>query len=77
MIVSMALERALRLERLASVKFCSAVLPDEEVGFAFKAVREAAGPERYKVSGRWTRGAEKVAEMVFTAAAEAGQGGKA
>lgn len=75
-IVSLALERPLRLERLASVKFCSAVLPDEEVGFAFKAVREAAGSERYKVSGRWTRGAEKVAEMVFTAAAEAGQGGR-
>ncbi len=76
MIVSKVMARPFRLQRLASVKFSSAVLPEEEVGFAFKAVREADGPERYKVSGRWTRGAEKVAEMIFMAAAEAGQGGR-
>jgi len=75
-LVSRSLGRPLRLARLANVKFCSAVLPEEEIGFTFKAVRAAGeGSERVKVSGRWFRGADKIVEMVFIAVPEEGKGG--
>ena len=76
-LVSRVMKQPLRLERLANVKFCSAVLPDEEIGFTFKAAREDDGSGRVKVSGRWFRDAEKISEMVFTAAPSGREGGAA
>ncbi len=67
-LVARLINQPLRLESLASVKFCSAVFPDEEIGFTFKVVPAAGDPGRFKVSGRWVRDAEKLSEMVFTAA---------
>ena len=75
-IVSRVMQQPLRLERLASVKFCSAVLPDEELGFTFKAAPADGDSGRVKVSGRWFRDADKIAELVFTAAPSA-RGGDA
>ena len=66
-IVSRVRKQPLRLERLSNVKFCSAVLPEQEIGFTFHAAPVDGDAGRVKVSGRWLRGAEKVAEMVFTA----------
>lgn len=66
-IVSRVLQQPLRLERLANVKFCNAVLPEEEIRFAFQAAPVEDDAGRVKVNGRWFRGAEKIAELVFTA----------
>ena len=74
-IVARIRQQPLRLERLANVKFSNAVLPDQEIGFAFQLSPEEGAPGRVKVRGRWFRGAEKIAELVFTAAPVA-QGGK-
>ncbi len=66
-LVARALKRPLRLERLSNVKFCRAVLPEEDIRFAFTATPEDGGSERIKVSGRWFRSAEKIAELNFWA----------
>ncbi len=66
-LVARVLERPLRLERLASVKFCSAVAPNEAITFTFTAVPEAGDAVRIKVNGRWSRETGKIAELVFTA----------
>lgn len=76
-IVSRAAKQALRLERLANVKFCSVVRPEEELGFTFKAAPAEGITGRVKVNGRWFRGAEKIAEMVFTAVPSISEGGVA
>lgn len=65
--VARALKRPLRLERLSNVKFCRAVLPEEEIRLVFKATPEGGGAGRIKVSGRWLRSAEKIAELSFWA----------
>ncbi len=74
-LVSSVMKRPLRLERLSNVKFCRAVLPDEEITFAFKATRADDGSERIKVSGRWFREAEKIADLVFMAVPDENKGG--
>jgi 3-hydroxymyristoyl/3-hydroxydecanoyl-(acyl carrier protein) dehydratase len=66
-LVARVLERPLQLERLASVKFCSVVAPDEAITFTFTAVPEAGDAGRVKVNGRWFRETGKIAELVFTA----------
>jgi len=76
-IVSRVMKQSLRLKRLANVKFCSAVRPDEEIGFTFKAAPADGDSGRVKVSGRWFRDTEKIAELVFTAAPSAREGGTA
>jgi len=65
--VARAMRRPLRLERLSSVKFCRAVLPEEEIRFEFKVMPEDGCGGRIKVTGRWFRNAEKIAEMSFWA----------
>lgn len=62
-----ALKRPLRLARLSNVKFCRAVLPDEEIRLVFKTTPEGDSPERIKVNGRWFRDKEKIAELAFWA----------
>ena len=76
-IVSRVLQQPLRLESLANAKFCSAVLPDEEIGFAFHVAPAERDAWRVKVHGRWSRGAEKIAELVFTVVPAPGKGGAA
>ncbi len=66
-LVARVLERPLQLERLASVKFCSVVAPDEAITFTFTVVPEAGDAGRVKVNGRWSRETGKIAELVFTA----------
>jgi 3-hydroxymyristoyl/3-hydroxydecanoyl-(acyl carrier protein) dehydratase len=66
-IASRVLKRPLRLAHLANVKFCSVVEPDQEVRFSFTAEPDPSGPDRIKVVGRWSRGADKIAEMHFMA----------
>ena len=69
-VASRVLKRPLRLLRLVNVKFSSAVLPDQEVRFAFSAEPDPARPDRIKVAGRWSRGMDKIAEMNFVAISE-------
>lgn len=76
-LVSRAMKQTLRLERLATVKFCRAVLPDEEIGFTFKIAPAEGNSGRVKVNGRWFRDAEKIAELIFTAAPSKREGGVA
>lgn len=66
-LVARVLERPLRLERLASVKFCSMVPPDEVITFTFTVVPEAGDAGRVKVNGRWLRETGKIADLIFTA----------
>jgi len=74
-LVSRVMKHPLRLERLSSVKFCNAVLPDEEIGFSFKGTPEADSSGRIKVRGRWFRGAEKIAELIFFVVPDSSRGG--
>ncbi len=76
-LVARSLNRPLRLDRLANVKFCNAVLPEQEIRFTFTVVWEEAPSARVKVNGRWFRGADRVAEFVFTAVPFAEEGGAA
>lgn len=67
--------RPLRLAALANVKFVSPVEADQEIRFAFRAEPDPAAPGRIRVKGRWSRGADKIAEMQFAAAEEGGSHG--
>ena len=74
-IAAQALRRPLRLRHLAHVKFSHVVEPDQEVAFAFKIAPDPHHPERVKVSGKWSRGEVKIAELQFAAVREGGGDG--
>lgn len=69
-IAARAMQRKLRLNRLANVKFVHVVEPDQEVAVAFKILPDPADASRIKVAGKWSRGETKIAEFQFTAAQE-------
>jgi len=73
-LASRAVGRALRLERVANAKFVSAVQPGQEIALGFKVAREPGDPGRVTVNARWTRGAERVADIAFTAVAADAEG---
>ena len=67
--------RPLRLHRLAYVKFTQAVGPDQEAVWTCQIAPDPAGADRLKISGKWSRGDAKIAEMQFVAADEGGSNG--
>ena len=73
-LVARAHGRALRLERLASVKFIRTVAPGDEIDRAFTAQPDPESPERIRANVRWLRGPERVAEMAWTAVPDAAAG---
>jgi len=62
----------LRLRSLSNAKFCSVVLPDQEVSFSFRIVPDENTGDLMRLSGRWARGGGKVAEMQGVVARERG-----
>lgn len=69
-IAARAVGRPLRLRRLAHAKFVQAVGPDQEALLRFQIAPDPGHPQWLKVSGKWSQGETKIAEMQFTAAFE-------
>ena len=67
--------RPLRLRRLAYAKFVQAVVADQEAVWTYQIAPDPEGADRLKISGKWSRGDAKIAEMQFTAADEGGSHG--
>jgi 3-hydroxymyristoyl/3-hydroxydecanoyl-(acyl carrier protein) dehydratase len=74
-VAARATGRPLRLLRLAHAKFVRAVGPDQEAVLSFAIAPDPERAERLKISGKWSQGETKVAEMLFTAADEGGSHG--
>ena len=74
-IAGQVIGRPLRLRRLAHAKFVQAVGPDQEALWRFQIAPDPERPEWLKVSGKWSQGETRIAEMQFTAANEGGPDG--
>ena len=74
-VAAQATDRPLRLLRLAHAKFLQAVGPDQEALWRFQIAPDPERPEWLKVSGKWSQGETRIAEMQFTAANEGGPDG--
>ena len=74
-VAAQATGRPLRLLRLAHAKFLQAVGPDQEALWRFQIAPDPERPEWLKVSGKWSQGETRIAEMQFTAANEGGPDG--
>lgn len=73
-IVGQALGRPLRLGHLATVKFVRTVAPGDVLDLDFKLLPDAARPRSIRATARWSRGAERIAEMTWTAEPDAVEG---
>ena len=74
-IAAQATARPLRLLRLAHAKFVQAVGPDQEALWRFQIAPDPDRSEWLKVSGKWSQGETRIAEMQFTAADEGDRDG--
>lgn len=74
-IVAQATGRPLRLCRLAYAKFTQALGPDQEAVWTYRSALDPEDAGRLRISGKWNRDGEKIAEMQFTAADEGGGDG--
>ena len=71
-IVAAVVKQPLRWVRLANVKFCNVVLPDQEICFTFTISPDNNDGARLKLAGRWTRGDEKIADVQGVVAGKRG-----
>lgn len=74
-IAATVVKQPLRWVKLANVKFCNVVLPDQEICFAFKISPENNDGALLRLSGRWTRGDEKIADLQGVVTGERGGNG--